>query len=230
MSVKTIIYQFLFSALFAGIGTLSISCSSDDGNTEIPTDPIAPAVPAIPEEEPFVGVTYMEDSVQIQFQLLNSDSVAMDTFKEGEDIIFKLTILNIGGDMVLATPMEDFSDDIFNVYSSDGVNMGRPWDERLRSYVYPFLIPEVVREHVCSWLEEPDEDMVNMCLWIENPVEDIDNLNLDKFFSMTKGRSPVVYLKKDRRHPLSKGSYYTQFNVSVIEGRTITIRMDFNIE
>ena len=153
----------------------------------------------------------------------------MDTFKEGEDIIFKLTILNIGSDMVLATPIEDFSDDIFNVYSSDGVNMGKPWDERLRSYVYPLLIPEVAREHVCSWLEVPDEDMVNMCLWIENPVENIENLDLDRFFSMTKGNRPVAYLKKDCRHPLPKGNYYTQFNVSIIEGRTITIRMNFNI-
>ena len=28
----------------------------------------------VPEEEPFVGVTYIEDSVKIQLQLLNSDS------------------------------------------------------------------------------------------------------------------------------------------------------------
>lgn len=34
MKLKTIIYQFLFPALIAGIGTLSISCNRDDGNTE----------------------------------------------------------------------------------------------------------------------------------------------------------------------------------------------------
>lgn len=225
MKLKTIIFLFLFPALIAGIGTLSMSCSSDDGKSELPTDPI---IPSEPEEKPFIGVTYMEDSVQIQLQLLNSDSVAADTFKEGEDIIFKLTIMNIGSDKVLATPIEKFSNDIFTLYSSDGVNMGKPWDERLMSYVYPLLIPAVVREHVCSWLEVPDEDMVNLCLWIENPVEDTSNLNLDKY--MTMGFKPIIFLKKERRQPLSKGRYYTQFDVSVIEGRTTTIRMDFSVE
>ena len=221
-------YLFMMGAmLLLMTGTALTACSSDDGNSEIPD---VPTDPPVPEEEPFVGVRYMEDSVQIQMQLLNSDSVAVDAFKEGEDIIFKLAITNKSSDRVLATPMENFSDNIFNVYSSDGTAMGRPWDERIFSYVYPFLIPEVVREYVCSWLEEPDEDMVNMCLWIENPVDNIENLNLEKYYSMTKGKRPVAYLKKDRRHPLPKGSYYTQFDVSVIEGKTTTIRMDFNIE
>ena len=228
MKLKTIIYQFLFPALIAGIGTLSISCNSDDGDSELPTVPIDPPEPTTPEEKPFVGVTYMEDSVQIQLQLLNSDSVAVDTFKEGEDIIFKLTITNTGSDWVQTIPMENFSDDIFSVYSSDGVNMGKPWDERLMSYVYPLLSPKTVREHVCSWLEVPDEDMVNLCLWLENPVEDPSNLNMDKYLSM--GISPMIFLKKERRLPLPKGSYYCQFDVRIIEGRTTTIRMDFNIE
>lgn len=230
MKTKAVLYHFLFPALIAGIGMLSISCSNDDGNSEIPEAPNDSIVPSEPEEKPFVGVTYFEDSVKIQFQLLNSDSVAVDTFKEGEDIIFKLTITNTGSDWVQTIPMENFSDDIFSVYSSDEVNMGKPWDERLMSYVYPLLSPKTVREYVCSWLEVPDEDMVNMCLWIENPNENIENLNLDRFFSMTKGNRPVVYLKKDCRHPLPKGNYYTQFNVSIIEGRRTTIRMEFNIE
>jgi len=205
-----------------------VSCSSEDGKSEVPEVPTDPLVPTKSEEKPFVGVTYFEDSVKIELQLLNSDSVAADIFKEGEDIIFKLTVTNTGSDWVLTTPMEHFSDDIFSVYSSDGVNMGKPWDERLMSYVYPLLYPETVREQVCSWLEVPDEDMVNLCLWLENPVEDTSNLNLDKYMSM--GIRPIVFLKKERRQPLPKGSYYTLFDVSVIEGRTTTIRMDFKVE
>ncbi len=219
--------KVLLIALLAGIGTLSISCSSDDGDSELPTVPIDPPEPTIPEEKPFVGVTYMEDSVKIQLQLLNSDSVAMDTFKEGEDIIFKLTITNTGSDWIPTTPMENFSDDIFSVYSSDGVYIGKPWDQRLMTYFYPLLTPRTVREQVCSWLEVPDGDMVNLCLWIENPVEDTSNLNLDQYVSTI---NRIIFLKKERRQPLPKGSYYTQFNVSIIEGRTTTIRMDFKVE
>ena len=102
MTLKTIICQFLFPALIAGVGTLSMSCSNDDGNSDIPD---IPTDTPVPEEEPFVGFTYMEDSVQIQFQLLNSDSVAMDTFKEGDDIIFKLTVTNTSSDWVTITPL-----------------------------------------------------------------------------------------------------------------------------
>lgn len=214
-------------ALFAGIGTLSISCNSDDGDSELPSVPTDSTKSTIPEDKPFVGVTYMEDSVKIQLQLLNSDSVAMDTFKEGEDIIFNLTITNTGSDWVQTAPMEKFSDDIFSVYSSDGVYIGKPWDQRLMTYFYPLLTPGTVREQVCSWLEVPDGDMVNLCLWIENPVEDTSNLNLDQYVSTI---NRIIFLKKERRQPLPKGSYYTQFNVSIIEGRTTTIRMDFKVE
>ena len=214
-------------ALFAGIGTLSISCNSDDGDSELPSVPTDSTKSTIPEDKPFVGVTYMEDSVKIQLQLLNSDSVAMDTFKEGEDIIFNLTITNTGSDWVQTAPMEKFSDDIFSVYSSDGVYIGKPWDQRLMTYFYPLLTPRTVREQVCSWLEVPDGDMVNLCLWIENPVEDTSNLNLDQYVSTI---NRIIFLKKERRQPLPKGSYYTQFNVSIIEGRTTTIKMDFSVE
>ena len=206
MKLKTIIYQFLLPALIAGIGTLSISCNSNDGDSELPSVPTDPTEPTTPEDKPFVGVTYMEDSVKIQLQLLNSDSVAMDTFKEGEDIIFNLTITNTGSDWVQTAPMEKFSDDIFSVYSSDGVYIGKPWDQRLMTYFYPLLTPRTVREQVCSWLEVPDGDMVNLCLWIENPVEDTSNLNLDQYVSTI---NRIIFLKKERRQPLPKGSYYT---------------------
>ena len=104
-------YLFMMGAmLLLMTGTALTACSSDDGNSEIPD---VPTDPPVPEEEPFVGVRYMEDSVQIQMQLLNSDSVAVDAFKEGEDIIFKLAITNKSSDRVVATPMENFSDNIF---------------------------------------------------------------------------------------------------------------------
>lgn len=213
MKLRITIYQFLFLALIAGIESLSMSCSSDDGNSEIPD---VPADPPVPEEEPFVGVRYMEDSVQIQFQLLNSDSVAMDTFKEGEDIIFKLTIMNISNEIVLITPIDDFSDDnIFNIYTSNGSYIGKPWDGRWISLIHSFLTPGMMQEHTCSWLDEPVEDMTDYLL---------------KGISISIGRVPIRYYKKESKQPLPKGRYYTQFNVSVIEGRTTTIRMDFNIE
>lgn len=216
MRLKALLYQLLFPALIAGIGSLSISCSSDDGNSELPDIPDAPTDSIDPDETPFVGVTYMEDSVRIQLQLLNSDSVATDTFKEGEDIIFKLTIKSIGNDLVMITPITDFSDNIFDIYSSNGTYVGRPWDGRHISLIHSFLTPEILQEHTCSWLEEP--------------VEDVMAKEINEWSSISIARVPIHYYKTEYRQPLSKGSYYTQFDVSVIEGRTTTIKMDFKIE
>lgn len=216
MRLKALLYQLLFPTLIAGIGSLSISCSSDDGNSELPDIPDAPTDSIDPDETPFVGVTYMEDSVRIQLQLLNSDSVATDTFKEGEDIIFKLTIKSIGNDLVMITPITDFSDNIFDIYSSNGTYVGRPWDGRHISLIHSFLTPEILQEHTCSWLEEP--------------VEDVMAKEINEWSSISIARVPIHYYKTEYRQPLSKGSYYTQFDVSVIEGRTTTIKMDFKIE
>lgn len=202
MNLKTLINQFLFPALIAGVGTLVISCSSDDVIN----------VPTASEEKPFIGVAYIEDSISIRLQLLNSDSVATDTFKEGENITFKLTIENISSKWVVTNPIEKFSDNIFNIYSSNGTDLGKPWDGRAIILIPSYLIPDMVLEHVCSWLDEP--------------VENMDEADLDSKLSVTR---PVLYLKQERRQSLPKGSYYTQFEVSIIEGKTLTIRMNFNV-
>ena len=215
MNLKTVINQFLSPAIIAGIVFFS-SCSSDDSNNEMPDIPDLPIDSIVPGEKPFIGVTYMEDSVRIQLQLLNSDSVATDTFKEGEDIIFKLTIKSIGNDLVMITPITDFSDNIFDIYSSNGTYVGRPWDGRHISLIHSFLTPEILQEHTCSWLEEP--------------VEDVMAKEINEWSSISIARVPIHYYKTEYRQPLSKGSYYTQFDVSVIEGRTTTIKMDFKVE
>ena len=214
MNKKTL-YQFLFPVMIAGIGTLSISCNGDDSGSDLPNIPSEPAVPEknVSEEEPFVGVTCIEDSVKIQLQLLNSDSVAVDTFTEGEDIIFKLSITNLSSDLVITTPILEFSENIFDVYSSDGTYVGKPWDGRLTFLIHSFLTPDMLQEHFCSWLEDPIED---------------PETKYTEEFSPT-ARRPIRYYKMERRQPLPEGSYYTQFEVSIIEGKTLTIRMDFNV-
>ena len=180
MRLKALLYQLLFPAISAGIGSFSISCSSDDGNSELPD---IPTEPSAPEEKPFVGVTYMEDSVRIQLQLLNSDSVATDTFKEGEDIIFKLTIKSISNDLVMITPITDFSDNIFDIYSSNGTYVGRPWDSRHISLIHSFLTPDILQEHTCSWLEEP--------------VEDVMAKEINEWSSISIARVPIHYYKTE---------------------------------
>ena len=210
MKKKVLIISMLFVLSFGMTG-----CSNDEGS-ELPSVPTDSTKSTIPEDKPFVGVTYMEDSVKIQLQLLNSDSVAMDTFKEGEDIIFKLTISNTSSDWVYTTPIDKFSDDnIFGIYSSNGSYVGKPWDGRQIYFIHSFLTPEMFQEHTCSWLEEPIEDMTDYVI---------------KGSSISIARVPIRYYKLERRQPLPKGSYYTLFNVSIIEGRTTTIRMDFNVE
>ena len=210
MKKEVLIISMLFVLSFGMTG-----CSNDEGN-ELPSVPTDPIELTTPEEKPFVGVTYMEDSVKIQLQLLNSDSVAMDTFKEGEDIIFKLTIMNMSSELVMITPIDEFSDDnIFNIYSSNGSYVGKPWDGRWIALIHSFLTPGMLQEHTCSWLEEPVGDTVDYLL---------------NGTSTSIARVPILYYKQERRQPLPKGSYYTQFDVSVIEGRTTTIKMDFSVE
>ena len=226
--------MLLPTGILLGMGILSTSCRGDDGNSEIPSIPTPPTDSidtSKPEEKPFVGVTYFEDSVKIQFQLLNSDSIATDTFKEGEDIIFKLTVKNISSDWVTVTTVDKFCDNTFNVYSSDGVDMGRPWNLRLIGAIRPFLTTGMMQEHICSWLEVPLEDIDQISSWLEDPIKYLGNMDLEmRILSLVNGITPIAYLTKERRQPLPKGSYYTQFDVSVIEGRTTTIRMNFNIE
>jgi hypothetical protein len=211
--------NFLFmigAMLLLMTGNALTACSSDDGNSELPTVLTVPSDPLVLEEKPFVGVTCLEDSIKIQLQLLNSDSVATDTFKEGEDIIFKLTINSISNDLVMITPITDFSDNIFDIYFSNGTYVGRPWDARFIALIHSFLTPDMLQEHTCSWLEEP--------------VEDVKDKEINEWRSISIAKVPIHYYKTEYRQPLSKGSYYTQFDVSVIEGRTTTIRMDFKVE
>lgn len=210
MKKEVLIISMLFVLSFGMAG-----CSNDE-DSELPSVPTDSTKSTTPEDKPFVGVTYMEDSIKIQLQLLNSDSVAMNTFKEGEDIIFKLTIMNMSGELVMITPIDEFSDDnIFNIYSSNGSYVGKPWDGRWIALIHSFLTPGMLQEHTCSWLEEPVGDTVDYLL---------------NGTSTSIARVPIRYYKQERRQPLPKGSYYTQFNVSIIEGRTTTIRMDFNVE
>lgn len=210
-------YLFMIGAmLLLMTGTALTACSSDDGNSELSTVPTVPSDPLVLEEKPVVGVTCLEDSIKIQLQLLNSDSVATDIFKEGENIIFKLTIKSIGNELVMITPITDFSENIFDIYSSNGTYVGKPWDGRYIALIHSFLTPEMLQEHTCSWLEEL--------------VEDVKAKQVNEWSSISIARVPIHYYKTEHRQPLSKGSYYTQFDVSVIEGKTTTIKMDFNIE
>lgn len=234
MKKKLVFVMIALLSLMAG--TVLTACSSSDNDGEIPDIPTEPTVPTdsvIPVEQPFVGVTYMEDSVRIQLQLLNSDSVATDTFKEGEDIIFKLTVTSTGREWVTMTPLHQIGDNIFNIYSSDGTDMGKPWDERLTKSINTILTPGLVIELVCSLLEEPDEEMKEICSWLEDPaghVKEIEGYDWEEYIQKTMGKRLVGFLKKESRSPLPKGNYYTQFDVSIIEGRTTTIKMDFKVE
>ena len=231
MKKKLVFVMIALLSLMAG--TVLTACSSSDNDGEIPDIPTDPTDSIVPEETPFVGVTYMEDSVKIQLQLLNSDSVATDTFKEGEDIIFKLTVTSTGSEWVAMTPLHQIGDNIFNIYSSDGTDMGKPWDERLTKSINTILTPGLVIELVCSLLEEPDEEMKEICSWLEDPaghVKEIEGYDWEEYIQKTMGKRLVGFLKKESRSPLPKGNYYTQFDVSVIEGRTTTIKMDFKVE
>ena len=193
---KVMINKLLLFLLTAGVCTIVLSCSSDDA----------------------VGETILVDrwtvqdydSISVDFSLLNAEGQAVRTFKEGEQILFRLTVTNKRNTTLrIQNPVYIVGEDLFQVYSSDKQPVGRPWDMYIqyfgplthywsahKSYVYE-----------CAWLGQ-----------VIDPDEDID-----------PPLSGLVLLKNHERQPLPVGSYYTEFKIILNDQNTITCRKYFSI-
>ena len=90
----------------------------------------------------------------VRFKVLNAKGEETSVFKHGEDILFELTVMNEGEKPVEAWKIIDLRD-VFHVYTSDGKDMGKPWDEIFD----PFYVMRYIPAHgdfnwLCSWLEK----------------------------------------------------------------------------
>jgi hypothetical protein len=149
----------------------------------------------------------------VDFRLVNSEGQAVKTFKEGEQILFRLTVTNkTGKKLNCQSPVNIVGVDMFQVYSN-GKILGRPWDFTL-TYCSP-------RNQF--WVEQID--YVYECPW-QGQVLDIDKENYREFHVPSSG---VVFIKKQDQQPLPVGQYYTEFRLTLSEDNVITCHKDFSV-
>ncbi|MBO4801402.1 MAG: hypothetical protein J5545_05990 [Bacteroidaceae bacterium] len=95
-----------------------------------------------------------QDSILMQFFLLNGRGDTTRTFRERENMYFHLSFTNLGSSEVWVYKDICLSDqDVFRVFSEDGTDWGVPW-YFLSSWKMPTppLKPQRTYETFCSWL------------------------------------------------------------------------------
>lgn len=154
------------------------SCKDDDGPyIDIPTEDV---------------FTLTRDSVQVDFRLINEQGDTTTLFREGEDIIFDLKVVNTSLLWIHAGDYDDFlSKDLFRVFTDDGRNKGVCWH-----FPYDWLGGDQV---------EHDFGLVSMipahfqCSWQGRAV--------------SKPTYPLVQLKETKALP--QGEYYVMAQVHI---------------
>jgi len=202
----SLINKFPLFLLLAGICTFALSCSSD--NDEISSDDEAKEAVAID-----MDTRQDYDSIRVDFCLLNAEGQAVTTFKEGEQIIFRLTVTNTTDKRLrnCQSPADIVGEDMFQVFSN-GIVIARPWDFTL-TY------------HATNFYWAPQKDYVYESPW-QGQVVDSEKENYEDFYVPSSG---VVFIKKQDRQPLPVGSYYTEFKLILNEDNVITCHKDFNV-
>lgn len=183
---------FFLPLLIVGVGMFAISCSSDDNEEPKENEVI------IDNDPPQIV-----DGFSVSLQLLNKDSVAVKSFSEGENIIFRLVITNKRDSMVsLRYIPEILGDDAFMVYNKENVKIGKPWDVKAE---WGALRPRLHTDYSLT-IEVP---------WIGGTA-----------------KPAVAFISWGNNAPLSKGSYYTQFDICIDKDsdKKITCRKDFVVK
>lgn len=157
------------------------------------------------------------DGISINFQLVNDDGIALKTYKEGEQITFKLIVTNSRKEPV-KIPLRDelFDSGFFQVFSSDGQLIGKPWDNYMSfgGMVVIATRPGVSYEYICPWIGKANsQDLIEGRF----KVEDIPSSN-------------ILFAKERDRQPLPKGDYYTKFNINLNDGKVITCKKEFKVQ
>jgi len=178
-------------------GIMLTSCSKDDGSS----DPVAIETMETDQHQPI-----MVDDIRIDFKILNTDSVAMKTFKEGENFYFTLSLTNVGTEtLYLPDRQEIIGDEAFKVFSADGKYVGIPWDGRVIT----------IQRHDLH----PNTTWTIWSAWLTYSVRDKEAMRIAGF-----------ELYKFQGHlPLPKGSYYTEFEITIHNGKKVKLRKDFKI-
>lgn len=153
------------------------------------------------------------DSISVDFRLMNSGGQAVKTFKEGEQILFNLTVTNKWDrTLKVKRPIYIVGEDLFQIYSN-GKPVDRPWD---------FVLHETGPiAHYWS----AHKSYVYECS-LQGPAIDLDSL-FDTYIEAPS--SGVALFKTHDRQPLPVGNYYTEFKLILNEEHFITCHKDFSV-
>ena len=159
----------------------------------------------------FVRSEFTEDTkdVSVLFQLQNEKGEETYTFKEGENIVFRLEIRNNGTKTAVLPPKSAvIGRDIFRVYSaSDKKDLGTPWNQKGETYT----------TEEGGFLLSPNGSLVYVCPW----------LNLSE---TTLSSDIYSYFKLDGTKPLAAGDYYSEFDIKLSDTHKVTCKCNFKIK
>ena len=96
----------------------------------------------------------VEDSLEIEFYLLNSKLEKTSTFKYGENIVFSLTISNRANRPIEIWLPKMFLD-VFRVYTKNGTDMGQPFSGSQLGVLQTFK-PASSSTYRCPWFTTTD--------------------------------------------------------------------------
>ena len=165
------------------------------------------------------------EGITVKFQMLNADTLPVTTFKEGEDITFRLVVTNSRDEEVaIPASLALIGGDAFHIYTAQGEDIGRPWDSRI-----PFGLGTLI--------PRPGQSYQFLCPAFGEKEEEPDITHY--FPGADPWGSWVLFYKSDyARNPLPKGSYYTEFEINLNNGsenpslgyKGVLCRKDFRIE
>lgn len=197
MNYRNVIVKGLVITL---LGVLVVSCSSDSSeemSTIIDTNTIV----------------HEDGMIRVEFQLLNSAKQAVKTFKEGEQIVFNLSIFNKTDEKTeKVIPGNVISEDVFTVYSADSKSdneVGKPWDG------FGWGIPNQSQANMDCYIYQ--------CSWLGANKVDEKGRPLDIEYES----SHIGFFTTNPRKPLPKGRYYSEFVLHFNDGKTVTCYKDF---
>ena len=204
---KMILFVIGSVLLMVGTGLVFSACSSDDGGEVIPVPDPQPVNTDSVTFEPEVVVELDTDTIQtidslnVVFQLLNGNNQAVKSFKEGENIVFRLKIANTRGKKVYIHEERDLiGENAFELFGADGESLGLPWDLAASSAeTFTVLEPNEYFEILCTAFGDVEVENDSIPFWL-------------------LAYPSRVYFGRQRVHPpLAKGNYYTQFEINLNE-------------
>ena len=181
--------KYLYILMSAVLMVMSAGCSSDDDSDD------------------------KENSViSVNFTLQDENDVEKYTFNEGENIVFRIELINNDTVMAVLPSYEDvFSYDVFHVYTSNGKDMGRPYDLFASGSEYHVRIKaKGTRIYLYPWINDPESELNNPDLHILKPD-----------YMAARIMEP---------RPLPKGDYYSKFKIKLDNNRVVTCQKSFRIE